>query len=703
MSIKDYEGGIITKNPTTPTGPYQDGVASGVWTMDQAAEYTKQGVWPAAGNVNPEQYVDALFSTYLYDGNGSSVTVNNGIDLDGKGGMVWVKNRTSTPSHAIYDTARGPSTGTSSSTNKTLGSNTSSAEGLGGSVAGITSFNSNGFTTASDQISPYNVTGPSSEEYVSWSFLKKPGFFDVVTYTGTGISAMSVAHNLGSTPGCVIIKRLDSAADWQVMFPGLIADGYGGTGRMSLNTTAAYAATGWTSVADSTHITIPTNLAEINASGGSYVAYLFASEDARFGDNQDESIIKCGSFTTDGNAEFYENLGFEPQWVLVKRSDGTGSWNLLDNMRGIFTQNVTAGGKYLRPDNSNAEGSISGNSGEYINATGFGGDGAGVTGSANATFIYIAIRRPMKTPEAGTEVFTPIARTGTGATAEVTGVGFAPDMLLQGRRTAPDWPTSDRLRGAAKNLGTPYTQAETTPSPAYIDSYDMDGVTLGSGNAVNGSGLTYIEYFFKRATGFFDVVAYMGDGVAGRTLNHNLGVKPELIISKRRDTADNWWVGQGFTSTQVDHLLLLQSSNGDAISNDTYPAARYYNEPTSTSYTIAADSSINGSGSTYIAYLFATLAGVSKVGSFTHTSGSDTNVDCGFTSGARFVLIKRTDAADGWQVYDTARGINSGADPVLQLNSTAAEFSQDLMDPYSAGFTITGTKTSGTYIFLAIA
>jgi cytochrome c peroxidase len=73
--------------------------------------------------------------------------------------------------------------------------------------------------------------------------------------------------------------------------------------------------------------------------------------------------------------------------------------------------------------------------------------------------------------------------------------------------------------------------------------------------------------------------------------------------------------------------------------------------------------STNESGKNYIAYLFATLPGVSKVGSYTG-NGSSQTIDCGFTSGARFVLIKRTDNSNwSWYVYDTARGIVAGNDP----------------------------------------
>jgi hypothetical protein len=118
---------------------------------------------------------------------------------------------------------------------------------------------------------------------------------------------------------------------------------------------------------------------------------------------------------------------------------------------------------------------------------------------------------------------------------------------------------------------------------------------------------------------------------------------------------------------------------------------------------------MNGSGYTYVLYLFATLAGVSKVGSYTGT-GADLNVDCGFSAGARFILIKRTDSTGDWYVWDSVRGIAAGNDPYLLLNSTAAEVTNtDYIDPLSSGFTVTATApaalnaSGGSYIFLAIA
>jgi hypothetical protein len=110
-----------------------------------------------------------------------------------------------------------------------------------------------------------------------------------------------------------------------------------------------------------------------------------------------------------------------------------------------------------------------------------------------------------------------------------------------------------------------------------------------------------------------------------------------------------------------------------------------------------------------ISYLFATVAGVSKVGSYTGT-GTTLQVNCGFTGGSRFVMIKRTDSTGDWYVWDSARGIVAGNDSYLVLNSTAAEVTTtDWVDTHSPGFELSNAAgnnvniNGATYIFLSVA
>lgn len=132
-------------------------------------------------------------------------------------------------------------------------------------------------------------------------------------------------------------------------------------------------------------------------------------------------------------------------------------------------------------------------------------------------------------------------------------------------------------------------------------------------------------------------------------------------------------------------------------------------QPDETTLFLSDYNAMNQSSEDYIVYLFATLPGISKVGTYTGT-GNDINVDCGFTSGARFVMIKRTSGTGDWYVWDTTRGIAAGNDPYLLLNSNLAQVTNtDYIDPLSSGFTVASTaiaevnNNGDTYIFLAIA
>ena len=311
----------------------------------------------------------------------------------------------------------------------------------------------------------------------------------------------------------------------------------------------------------------------------------------------------------------------------------------------------------------------------------------------------------MKTPESGTEVFKPLSETGTGASRTVD-AGFPVDTFFIKDRTGLTGPTAggnvfyDRLRGNSNVLQTQSTAAEAV-SATYTALFNsvQNGVVLSD----TWSSYGYREYCFRRATGFFDVVAYTGNGSV-TTQAHNLGVFPELMIVKRRSTAASWYLYVASLGADKEMILdytLANQFDGAFLWDST--------NPTSSVFTLGADTTVNGTGSTYIAYLFATLAGVSKVGSYTGT-GADLNVDCGFSAGARFILIKRSDSTGDWYVWDSARGIVAGNDPYLLLNSTAAEVtSTDYIDPLSSGFTVTSSApaalnaSGGSYLFLAIA
>ena len=647
----------------------------------------------ASGGAGESVYVEDVFSTNLWAGDGSSETITNGIDFSGEGGMVWFARRTTTDLHTIIDTERGGNTAVFSTSTSANYTNSNM----------ITSFNSNGFTVGS-----YLGVNENNEDLVGWSFRKQAGFFDVVTYTGNG-SNRTISHNLGSVPGVMIVKRTSDTEGWQVYHRDLAATEY-----LELNSTNAKSSSNgtlrWNSTRPTaTEFSLGTH-DSVNASGSTYVAYLFAHDDQSFGDDSDEAIIKCGSYTGNGNVVGpLIDLGFEPQFIMIKAASRTGHWFMLDVMRGIMTgssDSSPGSNQYLLANSSGAEGTTTSIN---VNSTGFQPRTTDDSVNENsATYTYIAIRRPMKTPEAGTEVFSPITSTGTGSARTLSGT-FPTDLTFMHQREATDdgrtfaW---DRLRGKSSMLQLTNTSAEAGITGVGFDV--QNGLDLTDSGFSNYNTAPYITYLFKRAPGFFDVVAYNGGGTAGDTQSHNLGVVPEMMIVKARSKIEDWAVYHAGIPNPEENYLYL---SGSFALNPNANTIKYWNHtaPTASEFTLGIESRVNGSGHTYIAYLFATLDGVSKVGSYTGT-GSNLNVDCGFSAGARFILIKRTDATGDWYIWDSARGIVAGNDPYFRPNVSGAEVTNtDYIDPLSSGFTVTSAASStinvssGTYIFLAIA
>lgn len=626
----------------------------------------------------PAVFVEDVFSTYLYTGNGSTQTITNGIDLAGKGGLFWIKRRNAADASNLLDTARG--TNSVLSTEYTNAADTAASWGISSFA-----FNSNGVSWSGSSANNNNSSGT----YCSWAFRKQAKFFDVVTYTGTG-SARTVAHNLGSVPGMMLIKQTNTGgADWAVFHRSQGKTKYG-----LLNTTAAFVNdTGgarWNDTDPTSTVFSVGNDTEVNANGSTYVAYLFAHDAGGFGTAGTDNVISCSSFTTDGSGNATVSLGYEPQWVLTQSTSG-GTWQIQDSMRGMP---VGAQGQRLRPNSTAVEDTTNTT---QPNATGFSVTGFG----ASQTYIYIAIRRgPMKTPTSGTSVYNAIARTGTSAAATVTGVGFAPDKIITHERSNTNNVTVvDRLRGASKNLYTDAIDAENSDNYFTLTNQNGFGL-LGAG--ANLSARTYVYWNFRRAPGFFDVVCYTGTG-SNTTFNHNLGVVPELIIVKSRTIATNWNVySSGIANTEY---LVLNTTAAKVTGTTRWNSTT----PTSSVFTLGSSGNVNGSGETHVAYLFATVTGVSKVGSYTG-NGSNLTIPCGFTAGARFVLIKRTDSTGDWYVWDSTRGINIGDDPHLSLNTTAAEVTtDDSVDADNSGFIVNQLSATdinvnnATYIFLAIA
>jgi hypothetical protein len=695
MSQK-YPGGFITKSPVAPTST----AASGIWTLDQQQQAQKAGTWPS-----PPNYIEEVFSTYLYTGTGQQQAIPNGIDLASKGGMIWTKSRSNATSNILFDTVQGWYDGGGSHLySNYMSSNNTNAQAFLGYGIGYPML-SNGYYIGFDDGAGTNACdtniGGNGRTFASWTFAEQPKFFDVVTYTGTG-SARTVAHNLGSVPGFIIVKSIGTARNWTCYHRSL---GAVNTISLNLSTAASSSPNDFNSTLPTASVFTVGTDASLNASGVQYVAYLFAHDAGGFGLTGADNVVSCGSYagTGDPNGPII-TLGYEPQWVMIKKSaggtisDGSSSWIIIDNMRG-FTDSDQSD-PYLNPNLASAESSLGGSNFCRPLPTGFQlTSGANLTNENGATYIYIAIRRgPMKTPTTGTSVFTPLAVT---VPPYAVTAGFPVDLAIFGKRTGSSsnrWLTLDRLRGGQPALITSSLAAENTSFTSSFASNTQFTDGWSSSGDVN------VYECFRRAPGFFDEVCYTGTGTP-TTFTHNLGVVPELMIVKRRDGSSIWAVYAAPLASAPTKYLQLNEADGEL----TVSVLWNNTAPTSTVFTIGASSNINTTGSTNVAYLFASVSGVSRIGSYTGT-GTTQTINCGFTAGARFVMIKRTDSTGDWFVWDTARGMIPANDPYLRLNLIAAEVTgTDFVDTTNVGFEITSTApaainaSGGTFIFLAIA
>jgi hypothetical protein len=648
----------------------------------------------AAGNAGEAVYVDDVFSTYLYEGNGGTNTITNGVDLAGEGGLVWIKDRDAANGHRLYDSERN-SINSASFAKPALQTNGTNANL--NYQDGITTFNSDGFKIEDLTSSGGTQGNTNGNDHVSWTFRKQPGFFDIQTYSGSGETGQTISHNLDSVPGMVIIKSTSTSGKWFIYHRSL-----GSTSALRFNRNKASTDSSYLfgSTSTSTQFSIGTG-SEVDASGQNYIAYFFAHDDQRFGTNSDEAIIKCGSYAGNGTSDNTINLGFEPQFLIIKAYDYNFNtdWKLSDSMRGL---QVDGQDFIFQPNDSSAES----NAGvAEVTSTGFRlTDSDDNYNASGVNYIYVAIRRPHKPASefAATDLFDPVVGQTSGKPNYSSSTAVVDAVLRWTKTSDSGYPTlASRLTGS-KYLKTSGTDTEAT----YPDSSTKLHFAMndGWGDNIGGTSTNVVVYMFRRAPGFFDVTAHTSNGQPTQQITHNLGAAPEMAWIKIRGISGGWFVYHKDLSAGKNCFL---DTNAAETTSNTTTAATF----TSTYWTPGDDGYYSGGSNTqtYIAYLFATVAGISKVGSYSGT-GSDVNVDCGFSAGARLVLVKRSDSTGDWYVWDAENGIVAGDDPYKLLNSGNAQVTNtDYIDPLSSGFTVTSSApaalntSGGTYVFYAIA
>jgi hypothetical protein len=346
----------------------------------------------AAGNAGGEDdsipNVEKVFSTYLYDGTGSNQIIDNGIDLDGYGGMVWLKNRNGNSGyHTEYDTEGGTGPG-----GGRIFGGTSLTSYRGSQSDGLQSFNSNGFTLGAN-LYENGTNATYGDEYSSWTFRKRERFFDMVTYTGDGTPYQDIPHSLGCEIGMAIVKSTSASGNWVVYHRSAPDDSNGNeTQSVMINNSANLGGYGFFGEqVTQTDTKIRIRNSDANLSGATYIIFLFA-HDPNGAD--DDGMIACGNYTGNGSADGPTiNLGWEPQFIMFKAADRGSQWLMCDSMRGITADGTC---NLLSPSAETPEGGFGASDTLHTTPTGFKLDQLNNDVNYNGErHFYVAIRAPI--------------------------------------------------------------------------------------------------------------------------------------------------------------------------------------------------------------------------------------------------------------------------------------------------------------------
>ena len=694
--------GTTAERPTSPS--------TGEWrynTTTNLVEFYDGGAWRDLQSEDIPPVGSENFNVVLYTGTGAAQSITGvGFQPD----IVWIKKRTGgTASHSLSDSSRG--------NNLIVQTNEVSAE-----ASGQITLDADGFTIGNGN-ALRNSTGAA---YCAWCWKVDGGTktsntdgtitsnvqvnqktgISIITYTGNGSSGATIGHGLSSAPEMLWSRRLNGSAAWGVY--NKYNTGSPAGQRLKLDTDDATLTTNdyWAGVEPTSSVFSVGTENAVNINGEDYIMYAFHSI---------AGYSKLNTYTGNGSATAgpIVNTGFEPAYVMIKRTDGQDDWIVVDKFRSPSNSRYN----YLMP-NSNAEenGSASGTINPLVNFLTNGFQIAATWGAVNgngSTYIYMAFASdPSATPVLGDSFYNKLY-TGTGSPQSINGLGFSPSLVwLKSRNQVNKNVWTDLVRGIYKQLFSDSTDAQSTSTDRLI-AFNPDGFTLNSGgtfNRTNNSGTTYVAWNWKanpipssntdgtiqsivsanQAAGF-SIVKYTGDGTSGSTVGHNLGTTPEVVIYKRLDATASWI----FKSTLLNTDDYLALNLTDQVFSD---SGVFWNgtAPTSTVFTLGNSASVNTSSAEYIAYCFDAISGFSKFGTYTGNGSTQSITGLGFQPS--WLLIKNMDSARGWQMFDSSRGANQ----LLFANSDSDESSEaagtSLSSFDSDGFTVgsgNGVNESG--------
>ena len=702
--------GTTAERPTSPS--------TGEWrynTDNNLIEYYDGANWRELQDEEIPPIPSENFNTVLYTGNGSTQSITGvGFQPD----WVWIKETSQARNHMVFDSTRG--------VQKRLHTNTNNTEST--LTNGLSSFDADGFSIGSN-----SNLNTNASEYVAWCWKANGGTttsgsgtggttnvthqlnsktgFCITKFTSNNNGGTSggstVNHGLDSTPGLIILKSLDTInQNWAIWITG-----FSGSEFLYLNATDAKqtSVNMFNGVApDSSKVT----LGAWNNQGAAFILYAFKNV---------AGFSKFGSYTgSSGNqyASVFVSTGFKPSFVMIKQTNtGGANWVIFDNTRanggflGEFQLNPNLTSEEYK-QNTNPAYVLFTEDGFEVN-----GNPQSVNGNG-ASYIYAAFAAdPTTTSPTLADSFGIQAYNGDSNTyKDITGYGFAPTLVWAKNRNSGNWHTwKDRIRSS-----TPYSflssnltnESQGSGINDAISEFLTDGWQASSNwngssaGLTNQSGLTYVGWGWKanndsatrdtsgtipaiisanQAAGF-SIVKYTGTGTNSQTLPHGLGAKPDFVVIKQRNAVTQW---VGFTdATGTFSYFYLNTTQAFTA----YPSMSY----DATYLNLNSGGDQNGAGDQHVAYFFRSIAGYSKIG--TYTGNGTTNAITGLGFQPDWILARRTDAADNWAV------INSVTNTYFLANLADAEATYTWFAFTSDGFTLstsTLNQSGGNYIYMA--
>ncbi len=672
--------GTTAQRPTSPS--------TGEWrynTTTNVVEFYDGTQWRVLQFEDLPAVPSENFNTVIWTGTGSAQTIEVGFQPD----MIWYKARNQGYDHNVYDSSRG--------LNVFIRPNDTIAQYTAGDQ--ITGVTSTGFTLGTGNDGNQNGT-----TFVAWCWKANAGTtssntdgssastvqvntqagFSIVKNTGTGATA-TLGHGLNATPNLMIRKNFSNAGDWFVYHSGAgLAMGYLFTSdAFSTTNNAAYAY--YQTAPTSTVFSVSNDGgSQGNNSGEDYVTYLFAEK---------AGYSKFGIYTGNGSATGpIVTTGFEPAFIIIKRTDSADNWSMTDNKRSTSNPRSNA----LFPNLTQTE-LTSGYSVNYLsNGFQIADSGAGVNANGG-TFLYIAFGSDASAAPVLANSFTTNLYTGNSGT-QILGTGFQPSLVwIKDRSATRDHNLTDSIRGVTHPIYIT-TGAQLTNS-TFLTSFNTDGFSLGNQAASNENLEDFVAWSWKanlaptintdgdtqaivsaNSAAGFSIASYTGTGSV-QTVGHGLSAAPQMIILKKISNTQNWNTGaDGIGWTKY---MELNQTGAAAIETTVWNNTA----PSSTVVTLGGSNNTNANGEDYIMYAWHDVSGYQKFGSYTGTGGNNRSIT-GLGFQPAWIMIKSTSISSDWSIFDSSRGSNK----TLAAQTNAVEVTDD-SNGYISSFDSDGFTT----------